>query len=96
MNHTQNLNALPREVLREIVRKSWEDLSQFQWFGTPFAWLDVECTQKSPALRANDFGLWVFSQPDDPFVITREVLVRLHRACVEAETWLAVQFGDQS
>ena len=82
------MERLTRKQLREKVKAEWEDIAKFQWFGTPFAWVDAECTQKSPALHANDLGLWVFSQPDDPFIVTRATLLELHDACISAKAWI--------
>ena len=82
------MERMTRKQLREKVKAEWEDIAQFQWFGTEHAWLDDEQTKKAPPLHANDFGLWVFSRPDDPFIVTRATLLDLHDACVAANEWI--------
>lgn len=82
------MENLPRKALYERVKAEWEDIAKFQWFGTEHAWLDAEQTKKTPALQANDFGLWVYSQPDDPSIITRATLLDLHDACLAAKAWM--------
>ena len=82
------MERMTRKQLREKVKAEWEDIAQFQWFGTEHAWLDDEQTKKAPPLHANDFGLWVFSRPDDLFIVTRATLLDLHDACVAANEWI--------
>lgn len=88
-----NLECLPYNQLKELVEKEWESIAgSHPWFSSPEGWLDQERTIKSPALKANDMGLWLFNQPKDPIMITREKLLELHQTCIQANAWIQEKF----